>query len=72
MEPYSAIIIGCVGGLLSSLFSQLLLKLQIDDPLDASSIHLVGGMWSLISVGLFADKFNVGDTYGSRLRNEGA
>jgi len=36
------------------LFSRLLLKLKIDDPLDAFAVHGGGGIWGLISIGFFA------------------
>ena len=36
--------------------SQLLLKLKIDDPLDASPVHFFCGMWGVLASGLFANK----------------
>jgi Amt family ammonium transporter len=36
--------------------SQLLLKLKIDDPLDASPVHFFCGMWGVLAAGLFANK----------------
>merc|ERR1712160_219485 len=35
--------------------SKLLVKLRIDDAVDAIPVHLVGGMWGLISTGLFSN-----------------
>jgi len=52
--PATAIPIGCLGGLLCWGSSKLLEKLEIDDPLDAFSVHGVCGCWGVISVGIFA------------------
>jgi Amt family ammonium transporter len=52
----AAIFIGLVAGMLvvaSAVFIETTLK--IDDPVGASSVHGVCGMWGVISLGLFAD-----------------
>jgi Amt family ammonium transporter len=52
----AAIFIGLVAGMLviaSALFIETTLK--IDDPVGASSVHGVCGLWGVISLGLFAD-----------------
>jgi ammonium transporter, Amt family len=56
IEPWAAFTIGVVGGILYKLGSLAVLKMRIDDPLDAFAVHYVCGLWSLISVGLFATK----------------
>merc|ERR1712070_338051 len=38
---------------------------KIDDPLDASPVHMFCGAWGVISVGLFATKYNVEQAYGT-------
>jgi Amt family ammonium transporter len=51
-----AVFIGAVAGVLvvvSALFIEGVLK--IDDPVGASSVHGVGGIWGVLSLGLFAD-----------------
>ena len=35
-------------------YSKLLRRLQIDDPLEASSIHFACGVWGGIATGFFA------------------
>jgi len=50
----SSIAIGLIGGLLYVGSSTLLLRLKIDDPLDACPIHGVCGFWGVIAVGIFA------------------
>jgi len=52
----ASIFIGLVAGMLviaSALFIENTLK--IDDPVGASSVHGVCGLWGVISLGLFAD-----------------
>ncbi|KAN0034780.1 hypothetical protein ACTFIV_001312 [Dictyostelium citrinum] len=55
IEPWAAIIIGFVGGIVYWFSSWALLNwLRLDDPVDSTAIHLFGGCWSLISVAFFA------------------
>lgn len=59
----SAVLIGAIAGALvvsSVLFIDR--KLKIDDPVGAISVHMVNGIWGVISVGIFAD-----GTYGDGL-----
>jgi ammonium transporter, Amt family len=56
VEPWSAIIIGAVGGLLYLLSSKLLLKLRIDDAVDAIPVHFTNGLWGVIAAGLFSNR----------------
>jgi len=56
VKPWSACIIGVIGGLVYYGFSKLLIKLKIDDAVDAIPVHFANGMWGVIAVGLFADK----------------
>ena len=51
--PWSATIIGFVGGCVYLSGSALLLKLKIDDPLDAFAVHGCCGFWACIACGLF-------------------
>ena len=53
IEPWAAVCIGIIAGILYSNFSRLLLTLNVDDPLDASSVHLVNGIWGCISCFIF-------------------
>lgn len=53
IEPYAAIIIGAIGALVYIAASMLLLKLKIDDPLEAFPIHGAAGMWGALAPGLF-------------------
>ncbi|MBI9097326.1 MAG: ammonium transporter [Spirochaetaceae bacterium] len=53
ISPWSAIVIGSVGGILVVLASLLLDKLKIDDPVGAFPVHGVNGIWGTLSIGLF-------------------
>jgi ammonium transporter, Amt family len=60
VSPWAAVVIGLIAGILvvaSVIFIERTLK--IDDPVGASSVHGVNGLWGLIALGLFAD-----GTYG--------
>jgi Amt family ammonium transporter len=55
VESWASILIGLVAGGLYLGCSKLLVKMRIDDAVDAIPVHLVSGMWGCISVGLFAE-----------------
>jgi len=58
VEPFAAIIIGAIGGLVCYGASKALVALRIDDPLDAFPVHGACGAFGCIMVGLFAaDKY---------------
>lgn len=54
VEPWGAAVIGLVAGWLYLLSSNLLLRLKIDDVVDAIPVHLVCGLWGVFATGLFA------------------
>lgn len=51
----SSILIGFVGGALVVAGIELFDRLKVDDPVGATSVHLLGGIWGTLAVGLFAD-----------------
>jgi ammonium transporter, Amt family len=55
----SAAVIGAIGGILVVFAVGFFDRLKIDDPVGATSVHLICGIWGTISLGLFsqADKF---------------
>jgi ammonium transporter, Amt family len=53
IEPWAAVCIGIIAGLLYSCFSKLLLTLNIDDPLEAASVHYINGIWGCLSCFIF-------------------
>jgi len=61
VTPFAAIIIGAIAGVivvLAVLFIDS--KLKIDDPVGATSVHLVCGVWGTIAVGLFSAQKTLG------------
>jgi len=54
--PWAGIVIGIVAGLVYYGFSKFLIKMKIDDAVDAIPVHFANGAWGVIAVGLFADK----------------
>lgn len=54
VTPAGAVIIGAVAGVLVVLSVMMFDKLKIDDPVGATSVHLVNGIWGTLCVGLFA------------------
>eukprot|EP00501_MAST-03F_sp_TOSAG23-6_P000884 GSMAST32.ASY1.ANO1.920.1 assembled CDS len=54
VSPAASICIGVIGSLILLLFSWILEKFEIDDPLDASSVHGFCGIWGCLAVGIFA------------------
>jgi ammonium transporter, Amt family len=56
----AAAIIGTVGGILVVFAVGFFDKIKIDDPVGATSVHLINGVWGTLAVGLFSQ----GDIYG--------
>jgi Amt family ammonium transporter len=54
VTPVGAIVIGAIAGVLCALAVGLKYKLGYDDSLDVVGVHLVGGLWGTLAVGLFA------------------
>lgn len=50
----SAALIGAVAGVLIVFSVTILDHLRVDDPVGAISVHLVGGIWGTLAVGLFS------------------
>jgi Amt family ammonium transporter len=54
VSPIGAIILGLVAGVVCALAVGLKYKLGYDDSLDVVGVHLVGGLWGTLAVGLLA------------------
>jgi Amt family ammonium transporter len=54
VTPVGAILVGAVAGVLCALAVGLKYRLGYDDSLDVVGVHLVGGLWGTLAVGLFA------------------
>ncbi|PZX59785.1 Amt family ammonium transporter [Algoriphagus ratkowskyi] len=60
MSINSSIIIGFIGGGLIVLAVVFFDKIKVDDPVGAISVHLVGGIWGTLAVGIFGDLAGIG------------
>lgn len=56
VAPWAACVIGIIGGIVYYGFSKFLVKMRIDDAVDAVPVHFANGIWGCIAVGLFAQK----------------
>jgi Amt family ammonium transporter len=64
VEPWAAFVIGIVAGWVYLFASSLLLKFKIDDAVDAIPVHFGGGMWGLLSTGLFSAPRRLESAFG--------
>jgi Amt family ammonium transporter len=54
MKPAGAVFVGAVAGAAVIATIELLeLRMKVDDPAGAISVHTVGGMWGVLAVGIF-------------------
>jgi Amt family ammonium transporter len=53
VAPWAAVVIGLVAGALCALCVGIKYTLGFDDSLDVVAVHLVGGIWGSLSIGLF-------------------
>jgi len=63
VQPWAAVVIGLVSGLVYFAASKTLIHLKIDDAVDAIPVHFANGIWGCIAVGLFADPALVSAAY---------
>jgi Amt family ammonium transporter len=62
VPPAAILIVGLVAGALVTFSVELLdLRLEVDDPGGAISVHAVGGIWGVLAVGLFGRLEAAGD-----------
>ncbi|MFB5663272.1 ammonium transporter [Alteribacillus sp. HJP-4] len=54
VEPWAAVVIGVIGGILVFYSMKLFEKLGVDDPIFALSVHGAAGVWGTLSTGFFA------------------
>jgi Amt family ammonium transporter len=53
VEPWAAICIGVIAAFVYSFFSKFISAMNIDDPLEASSVHYANGVWGILSCIIF-------------------
>ncbi|MRG87900.1 ammonium transporter [Salinibacillus xinjiangensis] len=65
VEPWAAVIIGLIGGVIVVFSMKLFDKAKIDDPIFALSVHGTVGVWGTLANGLFAvPEFSSGIGWG--------
>jgi ammonium transporter, Amt family len=65
VEPGLAIVSGLIAGLLYLWSSSFLLRIKIDDAVDAIPVHMFNGAWGILATGLFATPERLELTYGN-------
>ncbi|MFN8411350.1 MAG: ammonium transporter [Anaerolineales bacterium] len=55
VDPWAAVVIGLIAGVLVIFASNLIEKLKIDDPVGAVPVHMFNGAWGVLAVGIFAN-----------------
>jgi len=55
VAPWAAVLIGIISGVVYVFSSKLLVKLRIDDAVDAVPVHFFCGIWGCIATGLFCE-----------------
>jgi len=55
VDPWAAFVIGIVGGWVYLAASALMIRLKIDDAVDAIPVHMFGGAWGVLATGLFSN-----------------
>jgi len=64
VEPWAAVLIGIISGWVYVLASKLLVKLKIDDAVDAIPVHGFCGAWGCIATGIFGSTSRISFAYG--------
>ena len=70
VAPWAAVVLGLIAGIVCAMAVGLKYKFGFDDSLDVVGVHLVGGIWGCLSIGIFATK-GVNSLGGNGLFNGG-
>ncbi|KAG7345108.1 ammonium transporter AmtB-like domain containing protein [Nitzschia inconspicua] len=65
LEPGLAIVTGLIAGWLYMWSSSFLLRIRIDDAVNAIPVHMFNGAWGLLATGLFASPEKMEVTFGN-------
>ena len=66
-EPWAALVVGMVAGWLFLFTSHFLIRVRIDDAVDAIPVHLAAGAWGVFSTGLLSSPRRILAAYGTDL-----
>ena len=53
VDPWAAVVIGLLAGVLCSLATGLKYRFNLDDSLDVVGVHLIAGIWGSVAIGFF-------------------
>ena len=59
VEVGSSVAIGLLGGIAYFAASKFLIRMKVDDPLDAWAVHGICGVWGVLSVAFFAESEDI-------------
>lgn len=59
-NPWSAVIVGFIAALSFLLWSKILIKLHVDDPVETAAVHIGGGLWGIFAVPIFRRRIDPG------------
>ena len=71
VEPWAAVVIGGMAGVLYLYGSKLLVRLRLDDAVDAIPVHMFNGIFGMLMVGFFASPRQMELTYGREMEHAG-
>ncbi len=63
VDPWAAIVIGAIAAPVVIFGIEGLDRVGIDDPIGAVAVHGFGGIWGVLSVGLFASQSGIAEAY---------
>ena len=63
LEPWAALLVGSLAGVIYFVSSKALLRYRIDDAVDAIPVHFCNGIWGILAVGLFTSPSRMLDVF---------
>eukprot|EP00934_Nitzschia_sp_Nitz4_P007755 Nitzschia sp. Nitz4//scaffold297_size22919//1667//3508//NITZ4_008517-RA/size22919-augustus-gene-0.5-mRNA-1//1//CDS//3329546286//7745//frame0 len=71
VQPWAAVLIGALAGTFYLIARDLLVRMRLDDAVDAIPVHMFNGLWGMISVSLLACEDHVVAAYTSEFKHVG-
>ena len=61
VDPWAAVVIGFVAGIIVPPLVVLVDRIRVDDPIGAIPVHGIAGIWGTLAIGLFATEGRIGE-----------
>lgn len=61
VDPWAAVLIGFIAGIIVPPLVVLIDKIRVDDPVGAIPVHGIAGIWGTLAIGLFAAEGRIGE-----------